>query len=70
VRPAERCRSLIAREAIPHEKSPISDMLTASAGVGTTIPTQHAESLDFIEQVDRRLYRAKQAARNCIVDSN
>ena len=67
---AERCRSLIAREAIPHEKSDISAVLTVSAGVGTTIPALHAESLDFNEGVDRPLERAQQNDRNSNGDSD
>ena len=67
---AERCRDLIAQEAMPHARSEIGPMLTVSCGVGTRIPALHEDALSFIEEVDRRLYRAKQTARNCIVDSN
>ena len=66
---AERCRHLIAREAVAHAKSEISPLLTVSFGVGTRIPALHEDALSFIEEVDRRLYRAKQNDRNCIVDS-
>jgi diguanylate cyclase (GGDEF)-like protein/PAS domain S-box-containing protein len=67
---AERCRSLIFKEQIPHEKSQVSQVLTISLGVGTIIPTHQEEPLGFIEEVDRRLYQAKQGGRNCIVKSN
>ena len=49
--------------------SGVSAVLTVSIGIGTTIPALHEEPLSFIEEVDRRLYRAKQNDRNCIVDS-
>ncbi len=63
---AERCRKLIADEQIPHEKSGISQHLTISLGVHTVIPCYGDEPLQFIEEVDRRLYRAKQKGRDCI----
>jgi diguanylate cyclase (GGDEF)-like protein len=67
---AERCRSLIFKEQIPHEKSVVSQVLTVSLGVGTIVPSHQDEPLKFIERVDRRLYQAKQNGRNCIVKSN
>jgi PleD family two-component response regulator len=36
-------------------------------GVGTVIPSGDDEPVTFIEEVDRRLYRAKQAGRNTLV---
>lgn len=63
---AERCRSMIFKEQIAHPKSPISQLLTISIGVGTTIPAFKEESIAFIEDVDKRLYAAKQKGRNCI----
>jgi diguanylate cyclase (GGDEF)-like protein/PAS domain S-box-containing protein len=65
---AERCRSLIFKEQIPHENSPVSQILTVSIGVGTMIPTHADEAVAFIEEVDRRLYQAKQSGRNCIAN--
>jgi diguanylate cyclase (GGDEF)-like protein/PAS domain S-box-containing protein len=61
---AERCRNLIFKEQIPHEKSPVSQILTVSLGVGTIIPTHKDQPLTFIEAVDRLLYQAKQSGRN------
>lgn len=63
---AERCRSLIFKEQIRHENSPISHLLTISIGVGTIIPAYKDEALAFIDEVDKRLYTAKQKGRNCI----
>jgi diguanylate cyclase (GGDEF)-like protein/PAS domain S-box-containing protein len=67
---AERCRNLIFKEQIPHEKSQVSQILTVSLGVGTIIPSHTDDDpIMFIEDVDRRLYQAKQKGRNCIVGS-
>lgn len=63
---AGRCRQLILDECIPHAESPIADSLTVSLGVGTIIPAAGDDSKTFIESVDRLLYRAKQAGRDCI----
>jgi len=64
---AERCRSLMFKEQIPHAKSEVSQMLTVSIGVGTITPSHKDEAIAFIEDVDKRLYQAKQQGRNCIV---
>ncbi|MFA6179819.1 MAG: sensor domain-containing diguanylate cyclase [Candidatus Methylopumilus sp.] len=64
---AERCRNLIFKEQIPHAKSEVSQMLTVSIGVGTITPSHKDEAIAFIEDVDKRLYQAKQQGRNCIV---
>jgi len=64
---AERCRSLIFKEQIPHAKSEVSQMLTVSVGVGTITPSHKDEAIAFIVEVDKRLYQAKQQGRNCIV---
>ena len=63
---AERCRNLISKEQIPHEKSQISQVISISLGVGTIVPSHHDEPIKFIEAVDRRLYQAKRNGRNCI----
>ncbi|HSB97095.1 MAG TPA: sensor domain-containing diguanylate cyclase [Spongiibacteraceae bacterium] len=63
---AERCRSLILKQQLPHEQSKVEKVLTISLGVGTILPSHDAEPIDFIEKVDRLLYRAKQKGRNCV----
>lgn len=67
---AERCREGILQENIPHEKSLIGPALTVSMGVGSILPALHEDALTFIEEVDRRLYLAKQQGRNCIVSNS
>jgi diguanylate cyclase (GGDEF)-like protein len=64
---AERCRNLLFKEQIPHENSPVSQILSVSIGVGTVVPAHGDEPVAFIEAVDRRLYQAKGKGRNCVV---
>ena len=67
-RVAERCRNLIFKEQVPHEKSAAGQILTISLGVGTITPSHKDDAIAFIESVDRQLYQAKQRGRNCIVN--
>jgi diguanylate cyclase (GGDEF)-like protein len=67
---AERCRGLVFKEQILHEKSAVSRILTVSIGVGTIIPSQQDEVIRFIEHVDRQLYQAKRNGRNAIVNGH
>jgi diguanylate cyclase (GGDEF)-like protein/PAS domain S-box-containing protein len=64
---AARCRDELAAARIPHEASPVAPVVTVSVGVGTVVPASGAEPLRFVEEVDRRLYRAKQGGRNAVV---
>lgn len=66
---AERCRKLIFKEQIPHESSLVSHVLTISIGVASITPTHQDEALAFVEEVDKRLYLAKQNGRNRIVSN-
>lgn len=66
---AERCRNLVYNEQMAHEKSLIGKVLTVSLGVGTIVPSQQEDATAFIEEVDKRLYQAKQQGRNRIVDN-
>jgi diguanylate cyclase (GGDEF)-like protein/PAS domain S-box-containing protein len=61
---AERCRRLLAKEAIPHARSDVGENVTFSMGVGTIVPGAHDERDGFLELVDRRLYQAKAAGRD------
>jgi len=67
---AERCRNLLFKAQIPHEKSLVSQVLTISLGVGTIIPTHQDDPRKFIEEVDKRLYLAKKKGRNCTVEAD
>jgi diguanylate cyclase (GGDEF)-like protein/PAS domain S-box-containing protein len=64
---ASRCRDVLIAEKIPHDASPVAPIVTVSAGVGTIVPSGGDAIVQFIEEVDRRLYRAKQTGRNSLV---
>lgn len=64
---AERCRQAVFKAQIAHADSPIGQLLTVSIGVGTIVPGEHDAPLRFLEEVDRRLYRAKHGGRNRVV---
>lgn len=63
---AERCRNLIFKAQIPHEKSEVSQLLTISIGVSSIVPTAKDELLAFVAHVDALLYQAKKDGRNRI----
>jgi diguanylate cyclase (GGDEF)-like protein len=60
---AHKCLHLIRQQQITHEFSVISPLLSLSLGVGTTHASQHATPLEFIDQVDQLLYKAKRNGR-------
>jgi diguanylate cyclase (GGDEF)-like protein/PAS domain S-box-containing protein len=65
---AQRCQAMLAKEGIVHAKSRVHSFLTISLGIHTLIPTPDDNPADLIRSVDARLYQAKRAGRNCIVD--
>ncbi|HVH43200.1 MAG TPA: sensor domain-containing diguanylate cyclase [Labilithrix sp.] len=66
-RVAARCREALFEERIPHETSAVAPTVTISVGVGTIIPSADDNALQFIDEVDKRLYQAKQRGRNVVV---
>jgi diguanylate cyclase (GGDEF)-like protein len=52
---------------IPHESSEISEYVTVSVGVATTLPTPEVEPSELVKKADESLYNAKQNGRNRIV---
>jgi diguanylate cyclase (GGDEF)-like protein/PAS domain S-box-containing protein len=60
---ADKCLHLIRQQQITHEASSVSNLLTLSLGVGTTVATADGSALGFVEQVDRLLYQAKHNGR-------
>jgi diguanylate cyclase (GGDEF)-like protein len=60
---AHKCLHLIRQQRIPHEFSNVSKLLSISLGVGTTLASMHATALEFVEQVDHLLYKAKHNGR-------
>lgn len=68
VKMAERCRNLIFKAQIAHEKSEVSQLLTISIGVNTIVPSHDDELLGFVDAVDKLMYQAKLTGRNRIVN--
>jgi diguanylate cyclase (GGDEF)-like protein len=64
---ASRCRDALLAEAIPHETSTVAPTVTVSIGVGTIVPSADDTPEVFVEEVDKRLYRAKQGGRNSLI---
>lgn len=64
---AERCRNLIFKAQIPHPDSAISQLLTISVGVGSMTPTAEDDLNDFLAEVDRLMYLAKQQGRGRMI---
>ncbi|NBF02971.1 diguanylate cyclase [Pseudomonas sp. Fl5BN2] len=60
---ANKCLQLIRQQQIDHQHSTVSRWLTLSLGVGTTLALEGAKALEFVEQVDKLLYRAKHNGR-------
>lgn len=66
-RVAVRCRDALAHEGIAHKTSSVGPFITVSVGVASIVPKADDELVAFIEEVDRRLYLAKERGRNEIV---
>ncbi len=65
---AQRVLRQLAREQIPHPKSPVSQFVTLSLGVATKIPERSHSFRNLIDVADKYLYQAKQAGRNRLVN--
>ena len=64
---AERIRSEVESLCIAHETSEVSDHVTISVGVSTTVPADGTSAEELIYAADMALYEAKSQSRNCIV---
>jgi diguanylate cyclase (GGDEF)-like protein/PAS domain S-box-containing protein len=67
---AAKCREALAVERIPHAASAVAPLVTVSAGVGTIVPSADDKQVRFLEEVDKCLYRAKEAGRNTVVTAS
>src|SRR3990172_5856812 len=61
---ANRIRSNVLALEIPHACSSVSEFVTMSLGVATTIPTLDITQGNIIDAADKALYEAKAAGRN------
>ncbi len=63
---AERIRSSVESEGIPHEYSEVADHVTLSVGAATKIPQMGSTASEIIEAADKMLYEAKDGGRNSV----
>ncbi len=64
---AEQLRSAVLDLEIPHESSSVTNILTISFGVFTTLPEKGLPPETMIEFADKALYQAKDQGRNKVV---
>ncbi len=63
---ARRFRAALSAEAIPHDASPVADVVTASVGIAVTHPSPGTTPDMLVAAADRALYRAKEQGRDRI----
>lgn len=66
---AEEMRASIEALQIPHPHSTVSDRVTMSCGVATTLPGPGSEPAALVAASDACLYQAKRAGRNRVVSA-
>ncbi len=66
IRLLNKAMKALNEENLEHEKSLISDRITMSIGLYSTIPYQSDNPDELLARADKRLYKAKQAGRNQI----
>ena len=62
---AERIRSAVEQEQIPHEGNP-HRVVTVSIGCNAMLPLEGDQSAQLLEGADAAMYIAKQKGRNCV----
>jgi len=62
---AERMRTRIEQLGLPHAGSRVSQVVTISVGVASSLPGEK-DVLALIKRADEALYQAKGAGRNCV----
>ncbi len=60
---AQRCMDELARAAIEHADSPVSDFLTFSIGVATVVASQDLVPESLVRSADEALYQVKSSGR-------
>lgn len=61
---AEKMRTAVSSLRIPHEGSQISNQVTLSLGIASTVPSIDSKLEDLIKKADKALYAAKSQGRN------
>ena len=66
---AERCRQAVIDLQIPHATTQVKglEVVSVSIGVSCMTPTMKASAFTLIDVADKRLYKAKNQGRKCIV---
>ncbi|MGB6101995.1 MAG: diguanylate cyclase [Comamonas sp.] len=67
MRKADALRAAVQDLGIGHAGSHVADVVTVSVGVATLVPDDRGGPEHLVALADQRLYRAKQAGRNCVV---
>ncbi|HYN21093.1 MAG TPA: diguanylate cyclase [Thermoanaerobaculia bacterium] len=66
---AESARLAVEELAITHTSSPVSSVVTMSAGVASALPRRGGSPAELIAHADRALYQAKRKGKNRVEDS-
>lgn len=59
-------REAIMRQAIPHDQSPIAEVVTISQGIACLIPNEYNSPTQLVRAADKALYQGKETSRNAI----
>jgi diguanylate cyclase (GGDEF)-like protein len=63
---AERLRAGVFGLALPHNASPVANVVTLSAGVATVVPEEQESPQTLVATADAALYKAKRDGRNVV----